>query len=108
MKVAREAYNEQGHRSGKHPDVQPAGWSPEQGQRIVLPNEHRSFDNTGVAVTIQFNAKRIEDIEHAIAGTVTDFSGRNLIDSSIRAPSWRNDGTLAIPVHRAENARLAR
>lgn len=107
MKVAREAYNEQDNASVLENTLTYnllAGRQNKAGE-LFFPSSTVPSDNTGVAVTIRLYQTH-EDIEHAITGTVTDFKRRNLIDGLIDSSILRNDGTLAIPVHRAENASM--
>lgn len=104
-KPAREAYSEMDNSSVIENTVTYNLLAGRQAPaaELFFPTVTVPSDNSGVSVTVRLY-QIMEDATHNINGTVTDFKRRNLIDAMIDSKLLRNDGTLAIPVHRAENA----
>lgn len=107
MQPAREAYLESDNASVLENTLTYnllAGRQNAAGE-LFFPTTPVPSDNVGAAATIRLYQVH-EDVRHAITGVVTNFKRRNLIDGLIDSSILRNDGTLAVPVHRTENAAM--
>lgn len=107
MQPAREAYLESDNASVLENTLTYnllAGRQNPAGE-LFFPTTPVPSDNVGVAATIRIY-QVLEDAKHNITGVTANFKRRNLIDGLIDSSILRNDGTLAVPVHRSENAAM--